>query len=140
MDIPAARVWEVLADGSTYHRWVVGAAAIRGVEGDWPEVGAKVHHRVGVWPVHIEDDTEVVEVAAPTRLVLEGRARPIGRARIALHVTSEGPGCTVEMTEYPISPFYLRALAPLFDPLLGARNVETLRRLEQCARERNHVG
>ena len=136
MDIPAARVWDVLADATTYSRWVVGADAVRDVEGDWPEVGALLHHRVGVWPIHVRDNTEVVEVEPPTRVVLEGRVRPLGRARIALHVVADGAGCTVEMTEYPLSPAILRLLTPLLDPLVRLRNVETLRRLERCARER----
>lgn len=136
MSVPAARVWDVVADASTYPRWVVGAQSVRFVEGRWPDVGARLHHKVGVWPLHIRDNTEVVEVSPPARLVMEGRVRPIGRARIALHITARGSGCEVEMAEYPISPAPLRTAAPLVEPLMALRNVETLRRLERCARER----
>ena len=135
MGVPAARVWDVLADATTYADWVVGAERVRGVEGDWPAVGARLHHRVGVWPIHIRDNTEVVECDAPARLVLEGRVRPLGRARIALHVAADGAGCNVEMVEHPSSPL-LSLATPLVSPLMGLRNVESLRRLEAVTRRR----
>jgi hypothetical protein len=53
------RVYAVLADGWSYASWVVGAAHIRDVDDTWPSVGARVHHQVGPWPLHIKDQTSV---------------------------------------------------------------------------------
>jgi uncharacterized protein YndB with AHSA1/START domain len=134
MGVPAARVWDVLADAGTYADWVVGANKVRGVEGEWPAVGARLHHRIGVAPLYLRDNTEVVGSDPPRKLVLEARARPLGRARIELTVISDGEQCSVSMTEVPVSPWYVRVAAPLLEPLIAVRNAESLRRLERRAR------
>jgi uncharacterized protein YndB with AHSA1/START domain len=61
------RVFAVLADGWSYASWVVGADHIREVDDAWPGVGARVHHQVGPWPLHIKDQTSV-RVVRPDRL------------------------------------------------------------------------
>lgn len=43
-------VWSVLSDGWLYPLWVVGASRMRDVDEDWPAVGSRIHHSVGVWP------------------------------------------------------------------------------------------
>ena len=45
------QVWSVLADGWVYPTWVVGACRVRAVEPDWPQVGQRIHHSFGTWPV-----------------------------------------------------------------------------------------
>ena len=55
------RVWAVLADGWLYPLWVVGATRMREVDDDWPATGSRIHHSVGVWPMVLNDDTEVLE-------------------------------------------------------------------------------
>src|SRR5690242_18115313 len=62
------RIFAVLADGWSYASWVVGAAHIRDVDRDWPAVGTRVHHRVGPWPLQINDQT-VVRAVRPGRLL-----------------------------------------------------------------------
>ncbi|HET7761097.1 MAG TPA: SRPBCC family protein, partial [Phycicoccus sp.] len=57
MNAPAARVWNVLADGWLYPVWVVGATRMREVESSWPAPGAQLHHSFGVWPAMISDST-----------------------------------------------------------------------------------
>ena len=44
------QVWDVVADGWTYSQWVVGNSRMRAVEPDWPAVGSKIHHTIGIWP------------------------------------------------------------------------------------------
>ena len=52
------QVWAVLSDGWLYPVWV-GASRMREVDETWPEVGSKLHHSVGAWPLLIDDNTEV---------------------------------------------------------------------------------
>lgn len=133
LDAPPEQVWAVLADAHRYAEWVVGASTIRGVEGDWPQPGARFHHKVGVWPLRIRDDTTVVDCDPPRRLVLEARVRPFGVARIELLLQAEGAGTTVSMIEVPTAPFVARWATPLLDPLTDRRNAEALRRLATAA-------
>jgi uncharacterized protein YndB with AHSA1/START domain len=130
-DIPIAprQVWEIFADGKRYAEWVVGAKRVREVESHWPEVGAKFHHTVGVWPLYISDSTAVLECDEGSRLVLEARIRPLGRARIELILRPSAIGTEVVMIESPTSPIPVRLAAPLFEPLIHTRNTEALRRL-----------
>jgi uncharacterized protein YndB with AHSA1/START domain len=130
-DIPASpdQVWAVLADPKRYAEWVVGAQEVRGFEGDWPAPGARFHHTVGLGPIHIHDDTSVLESNPSRRLVLRARARPLGHARIALELTQSGAGTRLVMVEEPTSPV-ASLLRKVVDPLIHSRNVEALRRLE----------
>ena len=70
------RVWDVLADGWLYPLWVVGAARMRRVDPGWPEVGTRIHHSVGLWPLLINDHTEVLEMRRGEFLRLRARAWP----------------------------------------------------------------
>jgi uncharacterized protein YndB with AHSA1/START domain len=130
-DISASpeRVWAVLADADRYAEWVVGAKAVRSVEGHWPEVGAKFHHTVGVWPLRLRDNTSVLESDPPQRLVLQARVRPIGQVRIELELWPSELGTLVSMTEVPTSPAPARWATPVIDPVTHRRNTEALRRL-----------
>jgi hypothetical protein len=123
-------VWKILADGRRYADWVVGAQRVRSVEPSWPAVGSKFHHSVGVGPLCLYDNTEVLEMELGRRLVLEARLRPLGRARVELLVVPSEHGTRVVMTEKPCSPFPVRMFGSLLDPLLHVRNAEALRRLE----------
>ena len=71
-------VFDVLADGWSYANWVVGAARIRDVDPEWPAVGSKIHHSVGLWPLLISDSTEVDHVDPPHQLRLKVRLWPTG--------------------------------------------------------------
>lgn len=72
-------VFAVLADGWAYGGWVVGASHVRAVEAGWPAVGSKLHHASGVWPVVLEDETEVEVVDPGRRLVLLAHGGGLGR-------------------------------------------------------------
>jgi len=97
------RVWEVMADGWTYSQWVVGNSRMRAVSPDWPAVGSTIHHSVGVWPLLLDDQTEVLDSVPQERLVLLAKGRPFGKARITLRLFDlDGGGCRIEMAEIPV--------------------------------------
>lgn len=131
-------VWEVLADGWEFVAWVVGASRMRAVDDDWPGVGSRLHHSVGVWPLLIDDDTRVLECDPGRRLVLQARAWPVGEARVELELTPIAlpggrPGCRVTMHEHPSAGPGLAMLNRVGDALLVKRNVESLARLAMIA-------
>jgi uncharacterized protein YndB with AHSA1/START domain len=127
--VPPERVFAVLSDPATYPRWVVGSDAIRAIDADWPAPGSRFHHRVGIGPLKIDDDTEVLEIAPPRRLVLHARARPLITARVVFELAEDDGGTRVTMIETPGDPISHLVHNPLTDPLVAKRNQETLRRL-----------
>ena len=96
------QVWDVIADGWTYSQWVVGNSRMRAVDPAWPAVGSKIHHTIGIWPIAINDETEVESCTPEEELVLLARTRPFGQARIALRLYDVGDGCRIEMAEVPV--------------------------------------
>lgn len=122
-------VWEVLSDGWLYPLWVVGASRLRDADKDWPNVGTQLHHSVGVWPLLINDSTEVLECSPGSRLLLRARAWPAGAAHVEITVEEAEEGTEVAIREQAVDG--PGALVPRLvqDPLLSWRNVEALRRL-----------
>jgi uncharacterized protein YndB with AHSA1/START domain len=137
-----AQVWEVLADGWLYPLWVVGATRMRDVDEHWPEVGARLHHSVGTWPVVIDDRTEVEECNPEHLLKLRAHAWPAGRADVTLRLQPVGTETEVVMEEHAASGPGALVPRPLQDPLLHWRNTEALRRLALLVegRHRLHLG
>jgi uncharacterized protein YndB with AHSA1/START domain len=134
------QVWDVLSDGWLYPLWVVGASRMREVDDSWPGQGAKLHHSVGSWPLLLDDDTEVLEVHPPTKLVLQARAWPTGEARVTLHLEPRPEGTSVTIQEdVETGPGKLLP-SPARQPLLSWRNTETLRRLAFLAERRAQPG
>jgi len=140
-DIPApvGVVFDALIDPETYPEWLVGAKEIRATDDNWPEVGSRFHHRVGLGgPVTVADSTKVLAIDAPNLLSLEVRARPLGRGKATFTLTSNGPdpvpGCRVQLDEEPIGP--LAPLHPLFAPFIKARNEKSLEQLAELVRAR----
>lgn len=130
---PIERVFAVLADPYRYHEWVVGAKEIRDADAGWPAPGSIFHHSIGEGPLTLKDNTQCLEVDAPTRIVLEARARPLGRARVDIRLEQVDGGTQVVMEEEATSPPLMKLLNPVFDPLVHLRNVESLRRLTAAA-------
>lgn len=129
-------VFAVLANGWLYPAWVVGATRMRDVDEAWPSVGARIHHSVGVWPAVINDSTSLLEWDPPRRAVLRARLWPVGEATVTLEVEAAPGGCRVTMTETPASGPLALVPKPAADLPIGARNVETLRRLAFLAEGR----
>jgi uncharacterized protein YndB with AHSA1/START domain len=134
---PRHEVYAVLSDPEAYPGWVVGAQRIRAADGEWPQPGAVFHHVVGVWPLRLRDSTEVVEAVPDTRLVLEARARPMGRARVDLELREQGDSTEVVMREAPTTGPGRFVPRLLLDPTIRRRNERSLDRLRRLVEERS---
>lgn len=135
LDCTAQQLFDVLADGWEYSAWVVGAARIRSVDRDWPAPGSLIHHSVGLWPLLINDTTEVLEYDPPHRLRLSARGWPAGVAEVTITAQDDPDGgCTAVIEEDATSGPATLVPKPVRDAMLHLRNVEALRRLEFRAR------
>jgi hypothetical protein len=131
VDTSPDHVFAVLADGWSYAGWVVGNSHIRDVDAGWPDVGTRIHHSAGAWPLQIRDSTKVVAVQQGAILELEARLSVFGAARIVFTLTPlySGHGTHVVMAEEAVRgpggliPAQVQAL------LLRPRNAESLARL-----------
>ena len=130
------RVWAVLADGWLYPLWVVGASRMRDVDADWPDVGARIHHSVGAWPLLLDDNTEVLDCEPGHLLEVRARSWPAGEARVVLRLTEVDGGTEVVMEEDVESGPARLVPKPMRTPMLAWRNVESLRRLAFLAERR----
>jgi hypothetical protein len=133
------QVWRVLADGWLYPLWVVGATRMRDVDEHWPAVGARLHHSVGVWPLTIDDTTEVLAEKPSSMLRLRARAWPGGEADVELYIEPEGAGARITIREDAVKGPGLLVPAPLRHLQLAWRNTEALRRLAYLV-ERREAG
>jgi hypothetical protein len=122
-------VWAVFADGWHYTNWVVGASHMRAVDARWPEVGSKLHHSAGMWPILLKDETEVVAVEPRRRIELIARGRPLGQARIVLTIEDDPAGCLVTIDEKPIKGPGSWLDNPAAEAVLRRRNEESMARL-----------
>lgn len=100
---PRQAVWDVMANGWTYTQWVVGNSRTRAVDSNWPEPGSAIKHSVGVWPLVINDKTEVESCTPGAELVLKARVGWFGAARITLRLSDTPDGCRIEMIEVPVT-------------------------------------
>lgn len=126
-------VWEVLCDPWNYPVFVVGTAHMRAVEGDWPTVGAVLHHSFGFWPL-MRRGTSTLDVVVPgTRLELLARGWPLGEARVAISLLGRGDGTVVTIEEDAVSGPGSWVPKPLRSLVIGLRNRELLARLEDLA-------
>lgn len=130
---PAADVWKIIADGWLYSGWVVGASRIRAVDAHWPEVGSRLHHSVGAWPLVIDDSTKVTAVEPGKSLELIARGWPMGEAKVRITLEDKGTQCRVSIIEDAIHGPGLAVPKVLRDPAITIRNRETLKRLELMA-------
>jgi hypothetical protein len=128
--------WRVLSDGWLYPLWVVGASRMREVDDTWPQVGSKLHHSVGVWPLLIDDSTSVTECVPGSRISLRARAWPAGEAAVTITLTAAGGQTEVAIEEDAVSGPGVLVPKPVRAALLKWRNVETLRRLAFLAERR----
>jgi uncharacterized protein YndB with AHSA1/START domain len=137
MNCSPEQVFDVLNDGWTYPLWVVGASRMRDVDEDWPAQGSRLHHSFGVWPLLIDDSTEVLEIEPGRRLVLEARGWPIGKARVEITVEAAGDDSLVTITEDATGGPAQLVPELLRQPTIDFRNRETLRRLGYLAEGRH---
>jgi uncharacterized protein YndB with AHSA1/START domain len=136
VDVPPERVFEVLSDPDSYGHWVVGSATVRDADDRWPAPGSRLHHRVGIGPIGINDHTEVLACQPPERLQLHARARPLGTAIVTLHIRPGATGSHVVMTEEAGDPLSRIGINRATQWALHLRNAESLRRLKKIAERR----
>ena len=136
VDATPDAVWRVLSDGWLYPLWVVGATRMRDVDDHWPAVGARLHHSVGVWPVVIDDHTEVLDSVEGRMLELKARAWPSGEAEVVIRIEDRGVGSTVTIDDDIVAGPGRLLPAPARALPLQIRNRETLRRLGWLAERR----
>jgi uncharacterized protein YndB with AHSA1/START domain len=122
-------VWDVLCDGWLYPLWVVGATRMRAVDATWPEVGSRIHHSAGVWPVVVDDDTEVLQMEPLRRLELRAKGWPVGEADVVIELEDLGSTTRVRIHEDAVAGPGVLVPNVIRQPILKWRNVETLRRL-----------
>lgn len=137
VDAPVESVFAALVEPRTYPEWLAGAKHIRAVDDDWPAVGSKFHHQVGVGPIRINDNTEVVEIDRPNRLVLEVRARPVGRGKTTFVLRQDGAGCTLTVEEHPLQTPLRFLTNPVLDASIHLRNEGSLKRLKKLVEARS---
>ncbi len=130
------QVWAVLADGWLYPLFVVGASRMREVDEGWPAVGTRLHHSVGVWPLLLDDETEVLACDEGRSLRLRAKGWPAGEAEVELRLEAAGANTVVTIVEDVVSGPGRLMPKPLRDPQISWRNVETLRRLAYLAERR----
>lgn len=128
-------VWRVLMEPRNYPRWVVGARKYRGCDESWPAPNSAFYHAVGLGPLELQDDTRLIEHDEGTRIVLEARARPAGRAAVVLELEEVSNGTLVRMHERAIRGPGAYVPQPLHDVLTRHRNREGLRRLSELVAE-----
>lgn len=129
-DATPQHVWDILADGWRYAGWVVGASRIRKVDRTWPAVGSRIHHSVGLWPLVLDDCTEVLSVVPEREIVLRARAWLLGKADIRIElVPTSGGGTRVTMTEHVVAGPYALVPKRIQEELVLPRNQECLQRL-----------
>lgn len=130
MQAGADRIFAELADGWAYVGWVVGASHIRDVDAEWPAAGSKIHHKVGVWPLVIADNTESLECEPGRRLLMRAKGWPLGEATVEIVLDERSPSQTeVTIREAPTAGPGSWLDNPVQRWLLRLRNTETLRRL-----------
>ncbi|MFI1439747.1 SRPBCC family protein [Streptomyces fructofermentans] len=95
-------VWAVLADGTRYADWVVGAAASYPVRGRRPEVDSAIGYRVRVGCFDLTNRTVVRACAEERELELEAGAGALGTARIAIELRPWGDDTLVIIDEHPL--------------------------------------
>ncbi|MEU0090610.1 SRPBCC family protein [Kribbella sp. NPDC006257] len=129
-------VFAVLTDGWSYASWVVGASHIRDVEAGWPQPGYSIHHSVGAWPLLIKDTTTIEEHEPLRYLRLRVRAWPTGEGIVEFEATDKDRRCHLVMREHAAKGPARLIPKALADPVLHARNAETLARLALLAEHR----
>jgi uncharacterized protein YndB with AHSA1/START domain len=133
---PVDVVWEVLIDPHTYPHWLIGAAAIRDLDDDWPAIGSRFHHRVGIGWLSIPDHSEVESVVDTDLLQLTVRARPLVSATATFRLVGVGNTTVITLEEEPRVRSIGNLVRPLLDPVVHVRNHRALRRLERVVDDR----
>lgn len=138
--VPPRAVWDVLADGDSYVRWVVGTSDSWPLSGAWPAKGAAIGYAVPLGPFRLTNETVVRRCTEETELELEIKAGRLGTARVALELRSWGEDCLVFVNEHPLTGVGGRLHNAGLEVLLQLRNREMLGRLAAVCEDRARTG
>ena len=133
---PPEQVWDVLADGFSYSRWVVGTQEIRAVDDGWPAVGTSIHYTVGLGPLHFQGRTTSRVVEEGRRLGLEADASSLGTARIMIELLPWGEDTVVVLDEHPLRGPGYRLHNTVSDALLLLRGRPMVKNLARLVESR----
>ena len=103
---------------------------MRDIDDDWPRIGSRFHHRVGIRPLTIADNSEVLAIEPDRLLQLAVRARPLISAVVTFTLLVQGGRCVVSFEEEPGPGAIGNLVRPLFDPFTHMRNHISLKRLD----------
>ena len=132
-------VAQVLRDPSTYPDWLVGAQTIRSVDENWPAVGSKFHHRIGVGRLTIPGSTSVLN-DGPTQLALGAGMGPFGEATVRFTLEADHGATRLTLEEEPRrgpARCAWALLRPLVNIALWGRNQASLASLRDVVQERS---
>jgi uncharacterized protein YndB with AHSA1/START domain len=129
IEASTTEVFAILVDPATYPSWLAGASKMRGIDDDWPRIGSRFHHRVGIGPLTIADNSEVLAIESDRMLRLAVRARPLISAVVTFTLLGQGERCVVSFEEEPGPRAIGNLIRPLLDPLTHVRNHISLKRL-----------
>jgi hypothetical protein len=87
-----------------------------------------LHHRSGLGPLALDDETRVLEQRPGERLVLRARLRPLGEVEVRFSLHEAEGGTRLEMEEQAVAGAL--AVMPGTGLALAARNALTLQRLK----------
>ncbi len=134
--IPASpeHIFTVLSDPPRYASFVVGTKAIRRFDPRFPETNSAFHHTLGLGPFVLRDETRVIAVEPPTRLVLKAFMRPFSINEVDFRLTPHDDATLVVVEEHPIEGPAKKVWSPPLEAALWLRNKELLRRLERLAK------
>lgn len=132
-------VFDVLIDPDTYPDWLVGAQHIRSVDDDWPTIGSKFHHAIGIGPAAVPGSTSVLRCTRPDELVLAAGMGPFGEAAVRFALEPANDGTVVRFEELPVSGVVRlawRVASPMVSLALWGRNAVSLAALSRVVAER----
>jgi carbon monoxide dehydrogenase subunit G len=131
---PVEAVFAVLSDARRYPEWVVGASRLRTVDDTFPEPGSAFGHKIGIWPLLINDETKVVARDGMHRLTLRAEIGAFGAATVDLRLQPDGADHTrVRLTETPAMGPIRWVHNPIQDRAFWLRNFLSLQLLRRIA-------
>lgn len=129
LDAGRSRVWEAVADPTTYPSWLVGAKRTWDIDERFPAPGASFEHAVGPGgPLTRQDSTDSEGVESGRELRLAVHASPF-HAHVRITLETAGRSTVVRFAEQPYGVF--APLTPLLRPALRRRNRSSLDRLDE---------
>lgn len=135
----AGTVFSVLADPRAYDDLLPGARRVRGFDRDWPRPGSAVHQTLGIGPLGVPEEVEVVDIDEPHVVRLRARLLPLCDHRLDFVLRTEDGGTYVMVESWPVSGPTAKLWNPLLEQLAWLRAEELLRRLRGMVERRRQV-